>query len=109
MEVAQKHIPATRPTFNPVIQPPLPTRAVNKATPTLVMTIKTNEERNIAPTPFLALGSFTFTPDALIQASLNKNEYHRAPKRKNAIAATSTASQLMFEKESVFMIVGFGL
>ena len=98
-------MPAIKPTFNPVIHPAVPTREINNARPIVVINIRTKEEMNKAPTPFFAFGSFTFTPDDLIHASRNNNEYHKAPNRKKATAATNTASQLMFEKIAVFMML----
>ena len=55
-------------------------KAINRSL--LVINIVIKEATMIPATPFFALGSFTFTPDDFIQASLNRKEYQTAPKRK---------------------------
>ena len=105
--VAEKQIPAINPTFKPVVQPDDPILVMRMPRPMLATIINSNEAIMICATPFLALGSSTLTPDALIHAFLNKKEYHTAPSTKYAMPPANTASQLMLEKSSVFITVGF--
>src|SRR5689334_15293027 len=110
MAVVPNNRPVMAPSLTPLIQQAVTSiRCARMESPAAVRIINTSDPPNITPMPFFASGSLGLTLVYSIHFFANKTlEYHKAPSTQYAIPPTSTASQLMSFKKSVFMLEGLG-